>query len=87
MKAVLIAVLGAALAGCAGQPKVVEVKVPVAVGCLGPVPARPVSKFGTGPYPGDAQAAKLALGDSIAWEGYATGLEVAMAGCDPKPEK
>jgi hypothetical protein len=78
----------ALLAACNTVPKkeVVEVKVPVAVGCLGPTPKRPAPKFGIGPYPGDKVAAQLALGDYVAMDKYATGLEVAMAGCDRKPQ-
>lgn len=85
MRTILLAVMALALAGCGTAPKVVEVKVPVAVGCLGPKPARPAPKFGKGPYPGDKAAAQVALGDYAALDGYATGLEVSMAGCDPKP--
>lgn len=82
MKVLILALL---LTGCASmKPEVV--KVPVAVGCLGDKPARPTPTFGAGDYPGDAAAAKAALVDSAAWEGYAIGLEVAMSGCDPKPK-
>lgn len=82
MKAALLAC--ALLAGCCSTPDPVVVKVPVAVGCLGPKPARPAPKFGVGQYPGDKAAAQAALLDAAAWEGYAAGLEVAMAGCSPK---
>jgi hypothetical protein len=87
MKRILFALLPLALAACNTVPKkeVVEVKVPVAVGCLGDKPKRPASKFGEGTYPGDKVAAQAALADASAWEKYATGLEVTMAGCDPKP--
>jgi hypothetical protein len=73
-----------ALAGCATEPKVIEVKVPVKVGCLGKKPARPVAKFGAGGWPGDKVAAQAALADASAWETYATSLEATMAGCDPQ---
>jgi hypothetical protein len=55
--------------------------LPVAVGCVGELPARPANTFGTGAYPGDKAAAQAALVDSAAWEGYATKLEVVVAGC------
>lgn len=86
MKAlILVAALG--LAGCVTAPKQIEVKVPVAVGCLGDKPVRPVSKFGTGPYPGDKEAAQAALIEAAVWESYSVGLEVSMAGCNPKPKQ
>jgi starvation-inducible outer membrane lipoprotein len=85
MRGALLALLVLALAACNTVPKVVEVKVPVAVGCLGDKQKRPEPKFGTGPYPGDKVAAQVALQDYAAMDGYATGLEVAMSGCDPKP--
>jgi hypothetical protein len=74
------------LAGCGTVPKFEPeiVKVPVAVGCLGDTPRRPVNTFNVGPYPGEKAAAQAALVDAAAWEGYATGLEAAMAGCDRK---
>ena len=72
-------VLCLALAGCAGSPE--KVPVPVTIGCVGDVPARPVSTFGAGAYPGDKAAAQAALIDSAAWEGYATKLEVVISGC------
>ncbi|MCG2585526.1 hypothetical protein [Massilia sp. TS11] len=81
MRVIVMLAVASLLQACATVQKPVEVKVPVAVGCLGPKPARPVSKFGQGPYPGDKPAAQLALADAIAWEKYATGLEAAMAGC------
>ncbi|KQQ86895.1 hypothetical protein [Massilia sp. Leaf139] len=67
------------LAGCATEP--LRVPVPVAVGCVGPLPARPANTFGAGVYPGDKAAAQAALIDAAAWEGYATKLEVELAGC------
>ncbi len=80
-----------ALGGCALAPTKCEppqeVKVPVAVGCLGDAPARPVNSYGVGAYPGDGAAAKAAVVDAAAWEGYAVGLEAAQAGCDHKPAK
>lgn len=85
MRAVLLLIAALAMAGCATTPRTLTASVPVAVGCLGPKPARPESSFGIGPYPGDKEAAQTALKDSAAWEGYATGLEAAMAGCSPKP--
>lgn len=69
------------LAGCASAPKTERVEIPVAVPCVGEVPARPINTFGTGAYPGDKAAAQAALIDSAAWEGYATKLEVIIAGC------
>lgn len=84
MRILLVVVLAGALTAC-GTTKTIEVKVPVAVGCLGPKPKRPVERFGEGPYPGDKVAAQLAMADSLAFQAYSTGLEVAMAGCDPKP--
>lgn len=78
----------ALLSGCATtRPAPETVQVPVAVGCLGDVPARPMNRYGAGPYPGDKAAAQLALQDSAAWEVYSTGLEAAMAGCRPMGEK
>jgi len=67
------------LAGCATRPT--PAPVPVAVGCVGTLPARPVNSFGAGAYPGDKAAAQVALIDSAAWEGYALKLEVIIAGC------
>lgn len=78
MKMILIALL---LTGCATVP---TVSIPVAVGCVGDLPARPVNTFGTGAYPGDKAAAQAALVDSATWEGYATKLEVVIAGCPAK---
>lgn len=73
------------LTGCASAPPVPPpVDVPVAVGCLGDVPARPVSRYGKGEWPGDKAAAQAALADANAWEQYATGLEAAQAGCSPR---
>lgn len=73
-----------ALAGCGAiqqhEPQVV--KVPVSVGCLGVAPARPVSTFNVGAYPGEKQAAQAALVDAAMWEGYAIALEAAQSGCD-----
>lgn len=76
MRAMILCLL---LAGCATEPQ--KVSVPVTVGCVGQVPARPVNTFGAGAYPGDKVAAQAALIDSAAWEGYATKLEVVIAGC------
>lgn len=76
MKALILCLL---LAGCATRPPTVS--VPVMVGCVGAVPARPVNTFGAGAYPGDKAAAQAALIDAAAWEGYATKLEVVIAGC------
>jgi len=73
------ALVALVLAGCAVEPQ--KVPVPVTVGCVGPVPARPVNTFGDGAYPGDKAAAQAALIDAAAWEGYATKLEVVIAGC------
>ncbi|MFZ3289249.1 MAG: hypothetical protein WA191_20715 [Telluria sp.] len=73
------------LVGCGAAPlKPLEVKVPVAVGCLGEIPARPVPAFGTGAYPGEKPAAQAALVDAAAWERYAIRLEATIAGCDKK---
>lgn len=79
---ILVALL---LSGCATKRLIAE--VPVGIGCLGPVPERPVPKFGGGEYPGDKEAAQAALLDSDAWQGYSLKLEVAMSGCDPKPKE
>jgi len=76
MRALILCLL---LAGCATEPQ--RVPVPVAFGCVGAVPARPVNAFGAGAYPGDKAAAQAALIDAAAWEGYATKLEVVIAGC------
>ena len=76
MRALILCLL---LAGCAGEPQ--KVSVPVTVGCVGKTPARPVNTFGAGAYPGDKAAAQASLIDSAAWEGYATKLEVVIAGC------
>lgn len=75
-----------ALTGCATGPIPQSVSVPVAVGCVGALPARPANTFGAGSYPGDKAAAQAALIDSAAWEGYATKLEVVIAGC-PRSER
>jgi hypothetical protein len=80
MRLILIALL---LTGCA-TTKPPTVSIPVAVGCVGELPARPVNTFGTGAYPGDKVAAQAALVDGAAWEGYATKLEVVVAGCPAK---
>jgi hypothetical protein len=76
MRALFLCLL---LAGCAAKPQ--RVPVPVAVGCVGEVPARPASTFGAGAYPGEKAAAQAALIDGAAWEGYAMKLEVIIAGC------
>lgn len=86
MKILLVVVLALSLAACQTVPRTIEVKVPVKVGCLGAKPKRPAERFGEGPYPGDKVAAQLAMADSLAFQAYSTGLEVAMAGCDPKPQ-
>jgi len=70
------------LAGCAAERQ--KVPLPVAVGCVGKVPVRPVNTFGAGAYPGDKAAAQAALIDGAAWEGYALKLEVVIAGCPRK---
>lgn len=93
MKQILLLGTMLALAGCAtAPPKAQIVEVPVAIGCLGPKPSRPTPKFGVGDYPktpdgkdDDKKAAQTALAEASGWEGYATGLEVSMAGCTPKP--
>jgi hypothetical protein len=81
-----VAVLAALLlAGCASAPPAsAPINVPVAVGCLGNVPVRPVSLYGKGEWPGDKAAAQAALADANAWEQYATGLEAAQAGCSQR---
>ena len=76
MRALILCLL---LAGCATRPT--PAPVPVAVGCVGAVPARPLNTFGAGAYPGDKAAAQAALIDGAAWEGYALQLEVIIAGC------
>ena len=89
MKRILsIIILTMLLAGCVHDPVKPEiVYVPVAVGCLGKKPARPVPKFGIGEYPGDKVAAQRALSDASEWEGYAVGLEATMAGCTEKKDE
>lgn len=78
-------VLVLALAGCASTRDTgIPASVPVAVGCVGAVPARPTNTFGVGAYPGDKAAAQAALIDGAAWEGYALQLEVIIAGCPKK---
>lgn len=75
------------LAGCATAPapRAPETtKVAVSVSCLGDTGVRPLNTFNHGDYPGEAAAAKAALVDAAAWEGYAIGLEVAMSGCAKK---
>jgi len=79
VKALILCLL---LAGCATEPQ--KILMPVAVGCVGAVPARPVATFGAGAYPGDKAAAQAALIDGAAWEGYALQLEVIIAGCPKK---
>jgi hypothetical protein len=69
------------LTSCASAPKPATVNIPVTVPCVGDLPTRPVNTFGTGAYPGDKAAAQAALVDSAAWEGYATKLDVIVAGC------
>lgn len=86
MKFPVMTIIAMSLAGCAtAPPKPQIVEIPVAIGCLGDTPARPIVKFGVGEYPGDKVAAQRALADASEWEGYAVGLEAAMAGCDRKP--
>lgn len=76
---VLTAALGCVLmAGCATKPTAL---VPVSVSCVGTVPDRPSTTFGAGKWPGDKAAAKAALIDAALWQGYATKLEVVVAGC------
>ncbi len=79
MRAMIIA---ACLSGCAAAPQIVN--VPVKVGCLGDLPARPVTRFNVGAWPSHGEAAKIAIIDALAWEKYASSLEVTMAGCDKK---
>ena len=71
--------LCALLVGCATKP--VEVKIPVSVSCVGAVPERPGATFGAGKWPGGKAAAQAALIDAALWQGYATKLEVVVAGC------
>ena len=80
-----LAVLAAAmlLAGCATRPPI-ETKVPVAVGCVGAVPARPAVTFGVGDWPGDKGAAIATQVDSLAFQSYTTVLEAIIAGCPKK---
>lgn len=79
MKMILSAAL---LTGCgAAAVKPVEVQVPVTVSCVGTLPVRPTSTFGAGNWPGDKAAAQAALIDAALWQGYATKLEVVVAGC------
>ncbi len=72
------------LAGCGTAPKCESppvVEAPVAIPCVGEVPARPVATFNVGSYPGEKAAAQAALVDAAAWEGYAVSLEAVVAGC------
>ena len=72
------------LAGCFGREaktEVVEVRVPVAVPCLGKAPDRPVYRFGTDGWPGEKQAALLLTGDLEAAKQYDASWEAAAAGC------
>jgi hypothetical protein len=71
-------VIACTLAGCATKPTAM---VPVSVPCVGAVPDRPGSAFGAGKWPGDKAAAQAALIDAALWQGYATKLEVVVAGC------
>lgn len=91
MNKLMVCAALALMAGCGAAPLKCEptpvVEVPVAIGCLGDAPARPVKTYGAGNYPGDKAAAQSALIDAAAWEGYAVGLEAAQAGCDHKPAK
>lgn len=84
MKPILI-LLAIVLAGCATKAPP-NASIPVAIGCLGDLPARPVDRFGVGAAPGEKDAAQAALLDLSAYKKYSTGLEVAMTGCRPKGE-
>lgn len=80
-KRIVIGTLGALLAGCGTLPSQ-RVEVPIPIPCISSaLPARPVSRFGAGPYPGGKAAAQLALQDGMEWEGYAVKLEALLAGC------
>ena len=68
------------LSGCAST-KPTTALVPVSVSCVGAVPERPGTTFGAGKWPGDKAAAQAALIDAALWQGYATKLEVVVAGC------
>ena len=69
--------LCALLAGCATKHNLIPVSVP----CVGTVPERPGTTFGAGKWPGDKAAAQAVLIDAALWQGYATKLEVVVAGC------
>lgn len=77
----LTLVMAVLLAGCASTRAVQEAKVPNYVPCVVSVPQRPTCAYGQGPYPGDAQAAKLLALCKEAYVSYASELEVALSGC------
>lgn len=72
------------LSGCASQPVVQVVEVPVPVSCVEPgaVPARPVSAFDA--LPADANIfadVRALLVDREAAKGYQAKLEAVVDGC------
>lgn len=85
MKKITVALIAAALSGCASAPtetqKVVEVDKPVAVSCLGTIPARPTYMYGKGVEPSDIEKGGILIKDFEAAEKYGTDWEAATAGC------
>lgn len=67
------------LAGCATEPKII--KVPVATPCLSDTPKRPEYRYGKGPMPSPAEAAKRLATDFEAADQYGREWEAAAAGC------
>lgn len=79
--AALVALI--ALAGCAKLPAEV-IYQPVAVPCLGDMPARPAPSFGTSTgreYPGHTEASRAMARELARWEQWAEQVGVAVAGC------
>lgn len=82
MKRLTLFVLLALLSACSvNPPKPVEVKVPVAVSCLGELPSKPVYEFGVGAIPSPARAVALLASDFELSLQYSVELEAAMSGC------
>jgi hypothetical protein len=67
------------MAGCATLPPTVSVSV--TVGRVGAVPAHPGQHAWRRRVPRRKAAAQAALIETAAWEGYASRLEVVLAGC------
>jgi hypothetical protein len=83
-----LALIALLLAGCGTTKtveKIVEVKVPVKVGCVKDAPARPEYRF-TGKATTDAEASSQVKALYLDWlkaDEYGRKLEVATAGCLP----